>query len=93
MIENALNYVVSNVKQIDDLYALSVAAYALQVAEHPSRTEVLDLLIAKSITKGQLNIAFEREVGFQRFAFSRSTQMVEQHIQQAKFTSIEDNQH
>lgn len=54
LIAKALNYVVSNVDEIDDLYALSVAAYALQLAEHPSRTKVLDLLVSKSITKGEL---------------------------------------
>lgn len=43
----------ANVKEIDDLYALSVAAYALQLAAHPSRTEMLELLVSKSITKGE----------------------------------------
>lgn len=39
-------------KNIDSPYAKSIAAYALQLADHPKKDEVLNDLASKSINEG-----------------------------------------
>lgn len=51
-VDRAINNIVSNLKGVEDVYALALASYALQLAEHPSRKEVLESFISKSIAKG-----------------------------------------
>lgn len=42
----------SGLKESNDVYALAVVAYALELADHETKTVVLDRLIAKSSKKG-----------------------------------------
>lgn len=54
-VDKAITYVAENVNDIDNTYAKAIAAYALQLADHPKKDEVLDSLVASTITKGRLN--------------------------------------
>lgn len=47
-IEKAVQYVLNEIKSSDDIYAIAVAAYALQLTDHPERLTVLDKLRSKS---------------------------------------------
>lgn len=51
-IEKAIANIVSGLKESNDVYALAVAAYALELADHGTKTDLLDQLFAKSSTKG-----------------------------------------
>lgn len=54
VIERAIGYVVSNLDTLNDTYAMSVAAYALQLADHSAKEKVLCQLDAHAITSGDL---------------------------------------
>lgn len=54
VIDNAVFNIVKNIKDIDDTYALAIAAYALQLAKHEIRNEVLDRLLERSEDVGEL---------------------------------------
>lgn len=41
-------------KDVDDVYALSVVAYALQLAQHKSKYDILMKLLNKSQNKGKI---------------------------------------
>lgn len=43
-----------SVKDIDDLYAIAIASYALQLADHPTKSDVLAKFINLAETKGNL---------------------------------------
>lgn len=50
-INRAVDYVVRNIEGLDDTYALSLCAYALNLAKHPYETAVFNLLESKAMTK------------------------------------------
>lgn len=52
-INKAIQYVIKSLEAQHDIYALAVAAYALQLAEHPDREIILDQLLRKATTKGK----------------------------------------
>lgn len=52
-INKAIQYVTKSLEAQHDIYALAVAAYALQLAEHQDRQIVLDRLLRKATTKGK----------------------------------------
>lgn len=51
-VEKAVNNIASNINNIDDPYTVSIAAYALQLANHPQKAQVLEKLLKKSISTG-----------------------------------------
>lgn len=51
-INKAIDYVTKSLAAQHDIYALAVAAYAMQLAEHPKRDDILNQLLRKSATKG-----------------------------------------
>lgn len=51
-IEKAIGYVVMNHDALDDVYAMSVAAYALQLADHSAKVDILRQLDVHAITSG-----------------------------------------
>lgn len=51
--DSAIFNVVKNIKDIDDTYVLAIASYALQLANHEIKNEVLDRLAARSVTAGE----------------------------------------
>ncbi|XP_059619137.1 CD109 antigen-like isoform X4 [Phlebotomus argentipes] len=53
-INKALDYVARNLEGLDDVYALALAAYALHIAQHSSRSNALALMEGKSTTDAQL---------------------------------------
>lgn len=54
VINKALDYIVKNVEELDDNYALAIASYALQLAKHSSKDAFLSKLDAKSENKDGL---------------------------------------
>lgn len=55
-INKAIDYVIKSLEAQHDIYALAVAAYAMQLAEHPNKDNILDQLLRKATTKGKLKI-------------------------------------
>lgn len=51
-VNRAIDNIVTNLKDIDDPYALSIAAYALQLAGHSNKDEILNSLINKTLSDG-----------------------------------------
>lgn len=51
-ITRAINNIVTNINDIHDSYSLAVVAYALQLANHPIKDQVLESLIGKSTLEG-----------------------------------------
>lgn len=51
-INKAIDYVTKSLEAKSDIYAMAVAAYALQLAVHPDRENILYQLLRKSTTKG-----------------------------------------
>lgn len=51
-IDAAIKKVVNSLKDVDDIYALGVAAYALQLAQFESKDEVLNNLLNKAQSNG-----------------------------------------
>lgn len=47
-IEKALNYIVSNSKELEDNYSLAITAYALQLAKHKLKDSIMENLINKA---------------------------------------------
>lgn len=54
VIAKALNYVKTQLDSLDDIYALSVACYAAQLADHPSKTEFLNRLDKQAKIEGNI---------------------------------------
>lgn len=52
-VDKAIRNIESNIQNIDNPYAQGIAAYALQLANHPKKDELLENFIAKSVTKGK----------------------------------------
>lgn len=52
VINKAVDYVVRNLEGNDDLYALALASYALQLAKHNSKNYILQTFDAQAIRKG-----------------------------------------
>lgn len=52
MIEKAIENILESVKVIDDIYAIAVTAYALQLADHKSKEVLTDRLISMAKTNG-----------------------------------------
>lgn len=55
-VDKAIANIVSNVDDIDNSYAQAIAAYALHLADHPKKDDILNKLIAKSIVKGTFQL-------------------------------------
>lgn len=50
-VNKAMDYIVRNLEGLDDVYALAVAAYALQIADHNAKDYVLRVLDSRAIVK------------------------------------------
>lgn len=50
-IRKAIENVATNIHDIDDVYTLAIAAYALQLADHAIKDQILDILVAKMVSK------------------------------------------
>lgn len=59
-ITKAIDNIVEGVKDSNDIYATAVVAYALQLANHPQKTEVLQKLAKQSTAKGKSPCEFTR---------------------------------
>lgn len=59
-IRKAIENVATNIHDIDDVdvYTLAIAAYALQLADHAIKDQILDRLVSQAIEKGK-NLIFE----------------------------------
>lgn len=53
-IEKALNYVLMNLDGIDDDYAFAIATYAVQLAKHSSKDDLLEKLNLKAVIDGDM---------------------------------------
>jgi CD109 antigen len=53
-ITKAIDYIVLNLKSLDDVYSIAITAYALQLANHAKKGEVLTLLNSRSTNKNGL---------------------------------------
>ncbi|XP_012527299.1 CD109 antigen isoform X2 [Monomorium pharaonis] len=53
-INKAIDYIVRNMEGLNDTYALSLCAYALNLAKHPYETSAFNFLESKAMTKGDL---------------------------------------
>lgn len=51
-VNKAIENIVSSVNEIKGPYAHAIAAYALQLADHSKKDEMLDSLVAKTISSG-----------------------------------------
>lgn len=60
-INKAIQYVVKSLKAQHDIYALAVAAYAMQLAEHPMKEDILNQLLRKSASKGKQSPHFSNQ--------------------------------
>lgn len=52
-VNKAIDNIMSNIKDINNPYAQAVAAYALQLADHPKKDDVLNDLLSKSIANSK----------------------------------------
>jgi CD109 antigen len=59
-IKKALNYIEEHLDDHNDTYSLAITSYALQLADHPKKNEVLEKLMSKSKEKDGLKY-WERE--------------------------------
>lgn len=50
-VNKAMDYIARNLEGLDDLYALAVAAYALQIADHNAKDYVLRILDSRAIVE------------------------------------------
>lgn len=55
--DKAVANIASNIGAIDDAYTEALAAYALQLADHPQKTEVLEKLLKKASSKSNCHSA------------------------------------
>lgn len=53
-INKGIDYIVRNMNDLDDVYALSICTYALNLAKHPYENAAFNLLESKAMTKGDL---------------------------------------
>lgn len=49
-----MDYIVKNLESLDDIYAYSLAAYALELAEHTAKDFVFRTFESKAKTDGKL---------------------------------------
>lgn len=56
VINKAIDYVVRNLEGNDDVYSLAVASYALQLANHNSKSYILQTLDVKAVRRGMITI-------------------------------------
>lgn len=52
MIEKAIENILKSVQTLDDVYAVAVVSYALELANHSSKKELIDRLISMAKTNG-----------------------------------------
>lgn len=52
-INKAIDYVIKSLESQHDIYALAVAAYAMQLAEYPNKENILEQLLRKAVTKSK----------------------------------------
>lgn len=60
-IDDAIWNIVKNIKEIDDLYILGIAAYALQLADYAGKNEVLNNLVNRATIKGIMSERYDYE--------------------------------
>lgn len=53
-INKGIDYIVRNINELDDVYALSICAYVLNLAKHPYENAVFNLLESKAMVKEDL---------------------------------------
>ncbi|XP_012136997.1 thioester-containing protein 1 allele R1 isoform X2 [Megachile rotundata] len=53
-INKGIDYIVRNINELDDVYALSICAYVLNLAKHPYENAVFNLLESKAMAKEDL---------------------------------------
>ena len=53
-INKGIDYIVRNINEVDDAYALSICTYALNLAKHPFENAVFNLLESKAKIKDDL---------------------------------------
>lgn len=52
MIEKAIGNILKSVQTLDDVYAVAVVSYALEIANHRSKKDLIDRLISMAKTNG-----------------------------------------
>lgn len=52
--DNAISNIVKHIKDIDETYVLAIATYALQLANHQIKDELLNRLLERSVNAGEL---------------------------------------
>lgn len=52
-IDKAVDYIVKNLKDLEDPYAIAISSYALHLADHPSKDQAFHLLEEKAQTDGR----------------------------------------
>lgn len=61
-IDKAILYIQKSLDTKPDIYAMAVAAYAFQLAEHPQKEAILDNLLKKATTKGTYSVVLFESV-------------------------------
>lgn len=54
MVNRAVDFLASNIEDIEDVYSLAITTYALHLADHPQRDTAFYKLEGKAEVKGQL---------------------------------------
>jgi CD109 antigen len=52
-INKALDYIVRNLDGLDDIYALAISSYALNLAQHSAKDAVFNLFESKAQSSGK----------------------------------------
>lgn len=54
VVNRAVDFLASNIDDIEDVYGLAISTYALHMADHPQRDTAFYKLESKAEVKGQL---------------------------------------
>lgn len=54
MIDKAIENILKSVQTLNDVYAIAVVSYALELANHSSKKELIDRLISLAKTNGKI---------------------------------------
>lgn len=54
VVDKTIAYINQNINDVDDVYALGLASYALELADHPTKFEVLQKFLTKTTEKGEV---------------------------------------
>lgn len=64
VVNKATAYIVSNIEDVENLYDKAIAAYALQLADHPTKDQVLDDFFSKSKVEGEFMLAIAQQYSY-----------------------------